>query len=295
MSKATPAGRPPRRARRQLPSPLIGPWRITEMDLWELDDLDLLGPAQITLEEGGRGRLSFIAVDVVLEYQFAGRDCRGGIEFTFEGSDEGDRVSGRGWAVLEGRTLRGRIHFHRGDNSGFVARQLSTQTTRSSRRTSMKPTRGLARLERRLAGDRTAILSASDVEVLDRELKRAMAESFQGLPAQALDRSQDVIRWQALGARCKEARRARGIRDMSVITGIPQYRLRAIESGHLSEIRPDLAHRYFRILGIEDWVTRWYRANRELAARAGLLDAERPVQSTAKRAVGQRAKRRDGQ
>jgi len=47
---------------------------------------------------------------------------------------------------------------------------------------------------------------------------------------------------------------------MSLITGIPQYRLRAIESGHLSEIRPALADRYFRVLGIEDWVTRWCRA-----------------------------------
>jgi len=45
----------------------------------------------------------------------------------------------------------------------------------------------------------------------------------------ALDRSEDVIRWNALDAWCKGARGARGIRDMSVITGIPQYRLRAIE------------------------------------------------------------------
>ena len=82
---------------------------------------------------------------------------------------------------------------------------------------------------------------------------------------------------------------------MSVVTGIPQYRLRAVESGHLSEIRPDLAYRYFRILKIEDWVTRWCQANRELAARAGLLDSERPSRSTARRPVRQRAKRRDGQ
>jgi len=49
----------------------------------------------------------------------------------------------------------------------------------------MKASRELARLERRLARDRTAILSASDVEMVDRELKRALAESFPGLPAQA--------------------------------------------------------------------------------------------------------------
>ena len=59
---------------------------------------------------------------------------------------------------------------------------------------------------------------------------------------------------------------------MSVMTGIPQFRLRAIENGLLSEIRPELAHKYFRCLGIEEWVARWCRANRELAQRAGLLD-----------------------
>lgn len=75
---------------------------------------------------------------------------------------------------------------------------------------------------------------------------------------------------------------------MSVITGIPQYRLRAIESGRLSEIRPTLAQRYFRILGIEDWVMRWCRANRNLAIRAGLLDA-RPRPSTSTRPVRRRA------
>ncbi len=106
------------------------------MELWEPDDLDLLGPARFTLEQGGRGPMSFIAVDLLLDYQSAERDGRDGVEFTFEGSDEGDRVSGRGWAVIEGQTLRGRVYFHRGDDSGFVARRLTTlrRTRREGRR-----------------------------------------------------------------------------------------------------------------------------------------------------------------
>jgi hypothetical protein len=168
-------------------------------------------------------------------------------------------------------------------------------STMSSSTTRMKPTPALVRLERRLARDRTAILGASDVELLERALRRALAESFPSLPATALDRSEDAIRWQPLSVKCREARRARGIRDMSVVTGIPQYRLRAIESGHLSEIRPDLARRYFRILGIEDWVSRWCRANRELAARAGLVDSRRPGEPTATRPARLPAKQRDGQ
>ena len=122
-----------------------------------------------------------------------------------------------------------------------------------------------------------------------------MADSLPGLPAEALDRSEDVIRWHSLGARCKDARGARGLRDAAVASGIPQYRIRAIESGHRSEIRPDVAQRYFRFLGIEDWVARWWRANGELATRAGLLGPEQHrASSRRRRADGRRPGVRGG-
>lgn len=128
-------------------------------------------------------------------------------------------------------------------------------------------------LEQKLAADRSTILKPAEIRLLTRELQRVMVSSFPGLPGNILDRSDETIRWHALGARCAEARGARGIRDMSVAVGIPQYRLRAIEGGRLTEFRLDLAQRYFRFLKIEDWVARWCRANRELATRVGLLDA----------------------
>ena len=130
----------------------------------------------------------------------------------------------------------------------------------------------LAALEKRLAGDTSAILNPAEIRLLNRELQRVVTSSFPGLPVDALDGSDDTIRWHALGARCAQARSLRGIRDISVALGIPQYRLRAIEGGRLSEFRVDLARRYFCFLGIEPWVTAWCRANRELASRVGLLD-----------------------
>lgn len=136
----------------------------------------------------------------------------------------------------------------------------------------MKSTPALVRLEGKLARDRTTILSGSDVQLLNRQVRRALADSFPDVPEHALDLSEDLVRWSALGAKCKAARGVRGIREMSVVTGIPQYRLRALESGHLSEIHPALARRYFRHLGIEGWVAQWCGANRKLARRAGLLD-----------------------
>jgi hypothetical protein len=43
----------------------------------------------------------------------------------------------------------------------------------------------------------------------------------------------------------------------------------------LTEVRVDLARRYFHFLGIDDWLTKWCRANRDLATRIGLLDRGR--------------------
>jgi hypothetical protein len=135
----------------------------------------------------------------------------------------------------------------------------------------MTPTPALVRLEKKLASDACAILNTAEIRLLDREV-RGVTASYPGLDAR-LDRSEDSIRWHALGARCAVARGARGIREVSVALGIPQYRLQAIERGHLSEVRPDLARRYFHFLGIEAWVARWRRANRELARRVGLQDS----------------------
>jgi hypothetical protein len=136
----------------------------------------------------------------------------------------------------------------------------------------MRRTSALVRLKKKLARDPGAILNPTEIRLLDREVQRALGSFFPGLQAPIVDHSEDTIRWHALGARCAQARGARGIRDIAVATGIPQYRLRAIEIGRLTEFRLDLAERFFRFLGIEAWIARWCRANRGLATRVGLLD-----------------------
>lgn len=141
----------------------------------------------------------------------------------------------------------------------------------------------LAALEKKLAADTSAILNPAEVRLLNRELQRVVTSSFPDLPADVLDHSDDTIRWHALGARCAQARGARGIRDASVAVGIPQYRIRAIESGRLTEFRVDLAGHYFRFLGIEEWVTTWCRANRELATRVGLVTRQRDARGQPRR------------
>ena len=102
----------------------VGTWRITEMELWDQDFIDLVSPGQIVVHKDGHGSLSFGAVEIEMDCTSDKSDRNNRIAFTFVGSDEGDEVSGRGWVKLHGNELRGEIHFHLGDRSWFKARKL---------------------------------------------------------------------------------------------------------------------------------------------------------------------------
>src|SRR4051794_9033025 len=113
---------------------LTGRWRIVEMDLWDQEAIDLVEPGFIEFKRGGTGQLGFIAVRNALDWRNAQRDGRPEVEFSWDGDDEGDRVSGRGWAVrVDDTTLEGHLFFHMGDDSGFRAEPFAGVGRRSGR------------------------------------------------------------------------------------------------------------------------------------------------------------------
>jgi hypothetical protein len=99
--------------------PMIGKWRITEMELWDNEFIDLLGPGYIQFNPERGGEFAFGAVQ-------GGLDCHYGqasIHFTWMGHDEMDEASGDGDAQLEeDGTITGDIRFHLGDESSFIAK-----------------------------------------------------------------------------------------------------------------------------------------------------------------------------
>lgn len=100
---------------------ISGKWRITEMDLWDQDAIDLLGPGFIEFKGPG-GQFRFIAVDGWMDCRHGQRNGRLSVDFTWDGNDECDPASGRGWVNLrKDGSLTGHIYFHRGDASGFKA------------------------------------------------------------------------------------------------------------------------------------------------------------------------------
>lgn len=70
------------------------------MSGWDRDAIDLVEPGFIEFAGDGTGQFGFIAVRGWLDCRPVEREGRTGVEFTWEGVDEGDQVSGRGWALL---------------------------------------------------------------------------------------------------------------------------------------------------------------------------------------------------
>jgi hypothetical protein len=111
---------------------LAGRWLIVETDLWDRETIDLVGPGFIEFGKGGTGSFGFIAVQGWMDCRKAEIEGRPGVEITWEGTDEGDQVSGRGWASVHADgSLFGHIYFHLGDDSGFRAKQVRASGSRS--------------------------------------------------------------------------------------------------------------------------------------------------------------------
>jgi hypothetical protein len=103
---------------------LIRRWRIEDMDLWNRDALDLVAPAFIEFRSDDTGEFGFTAVRVWMDCREAAIDDRPGVEFSWDGNDECDPASGRGWAALQSDgSLAGHIYFHMGDDSAFRAKR----------------------------------------------------------------------------------------------------------------------------------------------------------------------------
>jgi hypothetical protein len=103
--------------------PFIGKWSIVEMEVWDQEYVNMEVPGHLTFKKDGTGHFQFGLVQGWMDCRVETVDGRERIEFSWEGQDELDPASGRGWAVIENEELRGRIFFHMGDDSGFEAKR----------------------------------------------------------------------------------------------------------------------------------------------------------------------------
>jgi len=122
------------KSKKNAESPCTGWWKIVSMTEWDQDFVDEEVPGFIEIEAGGMGHFHFGYVRGNLDARECLRDGRPAVEFSWEGMDEMDECSGRGWAVLEDEELHGMILFHEGDDSGFVAKKAKAVKRPKKRR-----------------------------------------------------------------------------------------------------------------------------------------------------------------
>ena len=101
----------------EIPPEYSGWWRITETSTWVADELDVLGPALISLT-GSADRLRMLCL---LAYVNC-KPTKLGVSFTWTGAWEFDQMSGTGRVKLgkDGR-LKGYFKIRGGDDSTFIA------------------------------------------------------------------------------------------------------------------------------------------------------------------------------
>ena len=106
---------------------IFGKWQIIEMELWEQEDVELMGPTYIEFGSNKEGQFNFIAVEGCMNCHHTIKDGQPFVDFTWDGNDKCDAVNGRGWATILKGVLCGRIYFHQGDNSEFKAIRTDTK------------------------------------------------------------------------------------------------------------------------------------------------------------------------
>jgi hypothetical protein len=101
-----------------------GTWIITEMEMWDADYFNMEVQAYIRIGANGLGDFQFGLVSGGIDGEVVKLGKVERFEFTWEGQDEMDPVSGSGWlkSIRQNR-VDGRIKIHLGDGSAFKAVQ----------------------------------------------------------------------------------------------------------------------------------------------------------------------------
>ena len=98
-----------------------GYWRIKEMEMWDNGFIDAEVPGYIQFDYDETGEFQFGYVHGFMDCRFSKKNGKDFVEFSWEGNDEMDPASGRGFATINGEILNGHLFFIEGDDSDFKA------------------------------------------------------------------------------------------------------------------------------------------------------------------------------
>lgn len=84
----------------KITSDILGPWRIIEIEGRVPKDDNSEAQAFNQFDANGVGEFAFGFVEGSIDYRLLEREGKTGVEWTWDGTEETDDVSGRGWAML---------------------------------------------------------------------------------------------------------------------------------------------------------------------------------------------------
>lgn len=106
------------------PSAFLGYWKIAWMEVWAQKYIDLVVPGfiEFTIEDDQLlGSFQFGTVVGWLDCRIREISGETSVEWSWEGRNDADPASGRGWASVTDGELVGRIFIHAADDSAFKA------------------------------------------------------------------------------------------------------------------------------------------------------------------------------
>ena len=110
----------------------IGKWEIVEMEQWDKDYIDLEETGFIQIRNKGTGEFRFGCVYGGIHWVVEENGRDGKIGFTWDGNDEMDPVTGRGWLIQKEKDgLFGKIFIHNGDDSWLKCKRFGKVAKKS--------------------------------------------------------------------------------------------------------------------------------------------------------------------
>lgn len=99
------------------------------MEQWDQDYIDEEEEGYFEFDDKSGGEFHFGYVHGQMNCRPTTREGEPAVEWTWDGNDEMDPAQGMGWAVVKGDELHGKIYFHEGDDSEFVAKRTVENKT----------------------------------------------------------------------------------------------------------------------------------------------------------------------
>ena len=113
---------------------IVGRWLIESMEQWDRESIDEEVRGYFEFDAKDSGDFQFGYVQGQIDYRLGERDGKPAVEFTWDGHDEMEAAQGRGWMVLDGEELVGRLFIHFGDDSGIVLKRAPEKKPKPRKR-----------------------------------------------------------------------------------------------------------------------------------------------------------------